>query len=153
MVNYFACVGDLMQTDEVRRLDSFTQHLNTSRLEHCINVSYFSYLICKKIGWDYVSAARAGLLHDFYLYDRHTEKQQEGRHVSAHAKVALRNAQKITQLNKIEADAIEKHMWPMTLSLPRYKESYVVNIVDTFCAAYEFALQTKRRIYSLRAAS
>jgi len=143
---YFTCVNDLTQLDEIRRLDGFTQHLSTSRLEHCVNVSYFSFLICKKLGWDYRSAARAGLLHDFYLYDWRVEKQPEGRHVSAHAKVALRNAHQVTELNEIEADAIVKHMWPMTISLPRYKESYVVNVVDTFCAAYEVVVQTKRSV-------
>ena len=142
---YFACVNDLTQLDDIQRLDGFTQHLNTSRLDHCINVSYFSYRICKKFGWDYRSAARAGLLHDFYLYDWRVEKRPEGRHVSAHAKVALENSKKITSINEVEADAIEKHMWPLTIRLPRYKESYVVNIVDTFCAAYEFTLQAKRR--------
>ena len=142
---YYSCVSDLTQLDEIQRLDGFTQHLNTSRLEHCVNVSYYSYCICKKFGWDYRSAARAGLLHDFYLYDRHEEKESPKHHISAHAKIALNNSQKITSLNKIEADAIVKHMWPMTMRFPKYKESYVVNLVDTFCAAYEFVKQTKRR--------
>ena len=35
--------------------------------EHLIKVSYKSYKIAKKLDLDYVSVARAGLLHDFYL--------------------------------------------------------------------------------------
>jgi len=141
--DYFTCVSELTKLEEIQRLDGFTQHFNTSRLEHCVNVSYFSYKICKRLGWDYRSAARAGLMHDLYLYDRHTEKHPQGRHVYVHAKVALKNARKITSLNKIEADAILKHMWPMTMRLPRYKESYIVNFVDTICAVCEFTTQTK----------
>ncbi|MCL2699704.1 MAG: HD domain-containing protein [Defluviitaleaceae bacterium] len=137
--DYEACVSDLTRHDDIKRLNGFTQHLNTSRLEHCVNVSYFSYLICKKLGWDHRSAARAGLLHDFYHYDWRTQTHTEERHTSAHPKAALENAKKITPLNEIEADAIINHMWPLTFSLPKYRESYVVNLMDTFCAAYEFA--------------
>ena len=40
-------------------------------------------------------------------------------------------------LNNIEKDIIEKHMWPLTLRLPKYKESYVVLMVDKYCALFE----------------
>jgi uncharacterized protein len=40
-------------------------------------------------------------------------------------------------MNNIEKDIIEKHMWPLTLRLPRYKESYVVLMVDKYCAFSE----------------
>jgi uncharacterized protein len=40
-------------------------------------------------------------------------------------------------MNNIEKDIIEKHMWPLTLRLPRYKESYVVLMVDKYCALTE----------------
>lgn len=143
---YLDCVGDLAELEEIKQLDEYSQHLDTSRLEHSVNVSYFSYRVCKKFGWDYVSAARAGLLHDLYYYDWRYEKQPEGRHASAHPIVALRNARKLTEINDIEADAIVKHMWPMTIRFPRYKESYVVNIADKLCAAYEFTSQTGARI-------
>ena len=30
-----------------------------------------------------------------------------------------------------------KHMWPVTLALPRYKESYLVILADKWCALTE----------------
>lgn len=41
----------------------------TSRFQHSLNVSYYSFIICRKFGLDAYSAARAGLLHDLYYYD------------------------------------------------------------------------------------
>ncbi|MDR1687412.1 MAG: hypothetical protein LBS21_02215 [Clostridiales bacterium] len=131
------CVEDLADLPEVQKLADFSQHLNTSRLKHCLNVSYYSYRVCKKFGWNYKAAARAGLLHDFYLYDWRVEKRPEGHHAKAHPQVALKNAREITNLNAIEEDAIVKHMWPITIAFPRYKESYVVSFTDKICAGCE----------------
>ena len=35
-------------------------------------------------------------------------------------------------------DVIVKHMWPLTVKLPKYKESYIVTFVDKYCATVEF---------------
>ncbi len=74
---YLKCVSELLESENVKNLDNYSQHLNTSRLQHSINVSYYSYLICKRLKFDYKSAARAGLLHDLYLYNRHICKFEE----------------------------------------------------------------------------
>ncbi len=134
---YFECVEDLLLLPDVQKLNNYTQHLNTSRLNHSIYVSYLSYKVCKKLGLDYRSAARGGLLHDLYLYDWRVERQPEGRHAFAHPKVALRNAKGLVDLNDIECDSIEKHMWPITFKMPRYKESLIVSLIDTYSAGVE----------------
>lgn len=141
------CVEDLLKLEDVKNLDKYVQHLNTSRLQHSINVAYYSYLVCKKLGFDYRSAARAGMLHDLYLYDWKIEKQPEGRHVSAHPQVALRNARRIVELNEIEIDAIIKHMWPLTIMPPRYKESMVLTFVDKYCAVIEVIYQSYMSVF------
>jgi len=136
-VEYNEYIKDLINLDDVKKLDSYVQHAQTSRLQHSVNVSYYSYLICKRLHLNSRSAARAGLLHDLFLYDWHTEKQPEGLHAYAHPKVALRNAKKIADLNSIEEDAIVNHMFPVTITFPRYFESYVVSMVDKCCAVLE----------------
>lgn len=136
-VEYMSCVWDLMDEEKVQKLDNHVQHCNTSRLQHSINVSYYSFLICRFMGWDYRSAARAGLLHDMFYYDWRVTKRNRTNHASWHPRVAYDNARKITELNKIEKDAILKHMWPCTLLPPRYKESYVLTFVDKTCAVME----------------
>ncbi len=131
------CVKDLIANKKLLELDNFTQHIKTSRLQHSINVAYYSFVICKFLGRDYKSAARAGLLHDFYLYNWRTNKQPEGYHAKAHPIVALRNAKAITKLNKIEENCILRHMWPLTFIPPRYIESIIVSIADKYCASFE----------------
>ena len=134
---FYSCVKDLIENKKLLELKNFTQHIKTSRLQHSINVAYYSFAICKFFGLDYKSAARAGLLHDFYLYDWRKNKQPEGYHAKAHPIVALRNAKSITKLNKIEENSIIRHMWPLTLIPPKYLESIIVSISDKYCACFE----------------
>ncbi len=138
-VEFMDCIKDVYDNEKVKKLDNWEQHNHTSRLQHSINVAYYSYIICKKMGWDYRSAARAGMLHDLFFYDwRKPSSLRTCNHAAWHPLVALDNAKKITELNEIEEDAIKKHMWPCTVVPPKYKESYAVTLADKLCAVIEF---------------
>lgn len=144
---YMECVRDLIDHEIVKSMKNFIQHSNIDCLEHSMTVSYMSYEACKRLGLDYRSAARGGLLHDLFLYDWHTTRTKEGLHGFTHPYTALYNARKYYELNSIEEDIIVKHMWPLTLRLPRYKESVVVSMVDKYCSMAEiFSLERLKRI-------
>ena len=66
---FLNCIQDILEIDDVKQLKSFYQHFKTSRFQHCLNVSYYTFLICRRFHMDYVSATRAALVHDLYLYD------------------------------------------------------------------------------------
>lgn len=131
-------ISDITSNETVQKMKNFRQHYNTSCFEHCKNVAFYSYLICKKYNLDYVSSARAGMLHDLFLYDwRIRQNDRKGFHGFTHPRTALNNATKIFNLNKKEQDIILKHMWPVTLILPKYKESFIITFVDKYCAIQE----------------
>lgn len=137
-VKYNLIIQDLINHWAVQKMNDYKQHCQTSCLEHCLNVSYISYLICKKYNLDYVSSARAGLLHDLFLYDwREKQENAKGLHAFTHPGLALRNSSELFHLNKKEKDIIKKHMWPVTITLPKYKESYIITFVDKYCALFE----------------
>ncbi|ANK59320.1 HD domain-containing protein [Loigolactobacillus backii] len=133
-------VADLLETDAVKRLADYTQHHFSNRLEHSIHVSYRSYLIAKRLKLDTRATARGGLLHDLFYYDWRTTKFDLGTHAYIHPRIALRNAEKLTQLSKKEKDIIIKHMWGATVAPPRYPESLIVSVVDDYCAIDEYAI-------------
>ena len=135
---YIEIISDLLQNEKVNKMKQFRQHHRVSCFEHCLFVSYNTYLICKKYNLDYRSAARAGLLHDLFLYDwRKRENGRKGLHAFTHPKEALRQAQTITYLNKKEKEIIKKHMWPVTVIPPRYLETYIITYVDKYFAVAE----------------
>lgn len=140
-------VSDLINNDTVLKMKNYKQHYETSCFEHCKMVSYYCYLICKKYNLDYISAARAGMLHDLFLYDwRIRENGRKGLHAFTHPKTALENSKKLFNLNEKECDIILKHMWPVTLfNFPKYKESFIITLVDKYCAIQESIKAYKSR--------
>ena len=133
-------VKDLVNNDTVKEMKKYRQHYDVNTFEHCMNVSYISYKICKKLIWDYKSMARAAMLHDLFLYDWRSSKEKlhlDGYHAFVHPKIALENASKLYKLNEKEKDIIVKHMWPVTVALPKYKETYVITLVDKYSALQE----------------
>ena len=116
---YMAEVGHLIQHPKLQKLKEIPHHIHSNRLAHSIHVSYTSYRISKKMGWDTKSTARGALLHDLFYYDWRQVKFNKS-HAWVHPRIAVRNAKKITSLNKKEEDIILKHMWGLTLAPPRY---------------------------------
>jgi len=150
-IEYENCVKDLVQHEMVLSMKNFLQHGNINCLEHSIYVSYLSYLICRQLALDYRSAARGGLLHDFFLYDWHIAKPYKGLHGFIHPTIALRNANEYFNLNHKEKDIILKHMWPLTISMPSYRETLIVSMVDKYCATMEILNWSNRKdVYRLK---
>lgn len=140
--DYLCIVEDILAHDEFRKLNEFTQHGETSVLEHSLKVSFLVFLIGhKKRKIDVVSLTRGALLHDFFLYDWHEKKSKSGRkgfHGFTHPKTALINAEKYFSLNPIEKDMIRTHMWPLTLlHFPKYRESRLLCRVDKIVSLKE----------------
>lgn len=141
---YRVCLGDLAQHPLVHSLNDFGHHLPFSRLDHSLHVSYMAYTACKRMGLDFQSAARGGLLHDFFFYDSRVTKPARGIHCLCHPAIALENAERHFSLNRIERDIILKHMWPVTIIPPMFRESYVVTFLDKYCASREVAVLGSR---------
>ena len=133
---FWECIEDLVNHPMVRQMREYRAHGGVNCFDHSLSVSYMSFLMCRKLGLDYVSAARGGLLHDLFLYDWR-EKNHEGPHCFTHPKTALCNASKICSLNEVEQDIILKHMWPLCSGAPRFKESVIVSTADKICATIE----------------
>lgn len=147
-------IKDIVENSSVLSLKEHIQHMKGSRYKHCYEVAYYTYVFCKKLGLDYISATRGAMLHDFYFYDWRNKgvEGQKRFHAYRHPRIALNNAVENFELNEVEKDIILKHMWPLTIALPRFSESYIVTFVDKYCATREFFrfLKYKKRLRRLR---
>ena len=131
---------DVAEHPVVLRMKKYPHHGDTSCYKHCMRVAYFNYIICKKLHLDAKSAARAGMLHDLFLYDWHTHARETGErlHGFTHAEKAYKNAGKIFRLNRVERDVIRNHMWPVTLrSVPRTREGWMIVLTDKYSGLLE----------------
>lgn len=146
---FLEIIDDLINNETVCQMKNYTQHYDVTTFQHCQNVAFISYKICRKLKLDYVSMARGAMLHDLFLYDWH-EKRPRKRfsdlHAFSHPKIALKNAKNVTKLNKKEEDIIVKHMWPVTPALPRYKETFIITLVDKYSTVVEGINYYKRKL-------
>ena len=135
---FYNIIKDILSHETFQTLHLFKHHYGSNRYEHSISVSYYAYIICKFLKLDYISAARAGLLHDLFLYDCQNPETRPKKHIWKHPRIALTNAEKLFMLNAKEKDIILKHMWPITIVPPQYIESFIVTFVDKYCAFKEW---------------
>ena len=140
-MEYKRIIFDIVDNPEFLKIEKIKHH-NSNRLEHSLKVSYYSYLVSKFLRLNYIETARGGLLHDFYLkttvdYDKFLDKFKL--YTINHPKEAARNSSNSFNLSLKEKDMIESHMFPLSFKIPKYSESWIVNMVDTVISTYEFA--------------
>lgn len=137
---FHSSIKDILTHPTVRSMKQFPHHGKTNCYDHCRHVAYFNYKWCRALNLDCRSAARAGMLHDLFLYDWHTHGKETGKklHGLTHPATALRNARRHFKLNHIETDIILNHMWPVTLlHIPKTREGWIIVIADKYCGLLE----------------
>lgn len=151
---FLSCVQDLLYTPQVQSMKDIRHHPGTSCFDHSLFVSYVAFRLARRWNLDYRTCARAGLLHDLYLYDpkerTFTQDRFEGLQCFAHPRAALKNAWALCgSLSPKEENIIISHMWPLARKMPRYREAFVVNLADKLCASAE-VVGFYRHVYSPR---
>ena len=142
---------DIITTNKFNELKN-EKHHGLTRYKHVMRVSKYTYKISKKLKMDYASATRAALLHDYFTKNDFEENSKSSKELVNHPNVASINAQKEFKLNDLEINAIESHMFPLSKTLPKYKESWLLTLVDKSVATYEmtkFKLTTALTVYTL----
>ena len=124
---YLEDVSDILTNREFLALNCFKHHYATTRLMHSMNVSYISWLLAKKLGCDAKAAARAGLLHDFFLYDPKQGRPSRELQAFCHPKVAAANSKAISPKKKKKPYCLTCFLWAL-FPKPRKPGSLPVRI-------------------------
>ena len=143
--------SDILESENINVLKKCIQHGNVSVFEHSLKVAYLSLKISRmlKLNIDERSLVRGALLHDYFLYDWHVSDKNNRLHAWKHANRAYENANKEFKLNSKEKDIILKHMFPINIKPPKYKESVLVTISDKISATKETILLSNHEIEEL----
>lgn len=144
-IEYREIVNHILNDEKFNEIKKIEHH-GISRFDHSLKVSYYSYKISKFLKLDSEEVARGGLLHDFFLSDE--DRTMKDRFISTfvHPKKAVINAEKEFSISDKERDIIRTHMFPVNLSLPKYTESWLVNVVDKCVGFNEFCHKFGYRI-------
>ena len=129
---YLYIIDHILKNDEFKKMSDIKHH-NTTRMDHSLKVSYYSYKIAKSLRLDYEDVARGGLLHDFYINEiRNCNKIKDKILLfsTKHPNEALINASKNFELSEKEENIKKSHMFPVDYRIPKYAESWIVSLVD-----------------------
>lgn len=137
---YYDIVSDIINNDEFDKIKKIEHH-GITRYEHSLKVSYRSYKIAKALKLNAYETARAGLLHDFFISSNDQTKLNKCISTFTHPYKVVKTVSKNFNVSDRELDIIKTHMFPVNLSIPKYAESWVVNLVDKFIGTYEFSVK------------
>lgn len=137
---------EIINSDMFKREKKYIQHGNYSVYDHSINVAKACYSFVKKfnLNIEMESLIKGALLHDYFLYDWHEKEAYHRLHGVKHPRFSRNNAMRDFGLNKKEENMILSHMFPLGYySIPKYKESIILWLVDKHCATKEIILSSK----------
>lgn len=146
--DWFNIVSEILVNEEFQKRMLFKHHTK-SVWNHCIEVSFNAYKYAIKFNADKRVCAIAGMLHDFYPYawqysqeleiydksylERLTRKEPFFKnHGFTHAREACENYLKFFPHleDKKISNSIIRHMYPLNIIPPKYKEGWIVTLVD-----------------------
>lgn len=122
------------------------KHHGLTRYDHSYSVAYYTYLITKKLNMNYESATKAALLHDFFFDE--VENENGVKRLTNHPKYAVKNAKKYFEINDLEEDIIRHHMFPVTITPPKHKEAWIVDLIDDIISIKDRGIYAKKSINS-----
>lgn len=144
-------IADIKKNENFKDIDREVHH-GVSRYKHSYRVAKGVYKLSKSLNFKtYREATRAALLHDFY-FNYQLEEMKEAKKFYEHAYFAKENASIFFDLNDMQKNMIESHMFPCGKTLPKYKESVCLTIVDKLVSLYElprYKMSLKISLYLL----
>lgn len=141
--DFYYIVEDILENKEFKKLEEIKHH-GITRYNHLLRVAYHTYKFTKGKNLKYVEATRGALLHDFFFYETNNLSTYDS--LRKHSNYALENACKHFSLTELEKDIIKTHMYPVTKTMPHYKESYIVDLIDDIASLYERTYSIRNRV-------
>lgn len=151
-VNYIG--SDIIKSDLFKRGILQTHHGRTTVANHSLRVAMMStriglFLYRHGFRVDLSSLIKSALTHDVGIIGR-----DDGRFhglkeccLFQHPKDSLKVYKTCYgSLNSIESNAIRTHMFPFCLSLPIYRESWILTISDKIVSIVEITTDTDKKI-------
>ncbi len=128
--------GDIINSEDFKRMFSQRHHLKDSLGRHTVSTARMSLKICdflnrRGISVDEEKVVRIALLHDLGMLDRNERYKNNYECGRLHPGNSAEAAKKLwPNIDDESLDAIKSHMWPLSLSVPKTKEAFILCLAD-----------------------
>jgi uncharacterized protein len=130
---------DILTHDIFLETKKIYSHGSISIHDHSVAVAELAFSMAEDdLNIDKRCVVRAGLLHDFFLYEWHIPGIRYIFHGWRHPVIAAEKAREVFDISNKEYSCIKTHMWPWTLlSIPVCREGWIISLADKITAFKE----------------
>ena len=133
---------DILFSERFFKAGEVRHHYNTSVADHSERTAAYAMRICSWLKRHSVriseeDVVRACLLHDIGMTDEKVSGSVSFRKAYLHPKRSEQIAKNEFQANEVQCNAIRRHMWPICLIPPKFREGWVVMAADKCCSLWE----------------
>ncbi len=128
--------GDIIRSEEFKRMFSQRHHIKDSLGRHTVSTARMGlkisdFLERRGITVDERKVVRIALLHDLGMLDRNERYKNNYECGRLHPGNSAEAAKKLwPNIDDESLDAIKSHMWPLSLSVPKTKEAFILCLAD-----------------------
>lgn len=147
--------GDIVGSDRFRKAWNIGHHVRYNVAVHSLEAACYALRIARwfarhGIKVNEEDVVRAALLHDLGMTDDRVSKSPSYRKAYSHPRAGYRIAKEEFHANKVQLEAIRRHMWPICVLPPLHLTGWIVLTADKASASREAkevaALKTLERI-------
>lgn len=149
-------IEDILENPAFQDLKNYAHHGPENTVyEHSLATARVAYALGRRLGLRkeaLCSLTRVALLHDFFGYDWHEDwyrsfvRRYHGlrrfthMHAFVHGEIAALRAKIYFDLNEKQCGSIASHMFPLSTTLPKSREAWLVTLADKMVASKEMSV-------------
>ena len=139
---------DILSSARFEKAGTVRHHITGNVAEHSRNTAEYGRRMCEWLNRHGIDVSeedvvQACLLHDIGMTEDRVHDSAGWRKAFWHPRKGARIARDEYHVNKVQYNAIKRHMWPICIIPPRYKEGWVVMAADKYCSIRELSRKRK----------
>ena len=143
---------DIIHSESFEKAKHVPHHIHYTVAIHSVEAAVYALLITRwlkkhhtALKVDEREVVRAALLHDIGMTLDEIHDSPSYRKAFSHPKEGHRIARDVYHLNKIQLEAIRRHMWPIGIIPPRHLMGWIIVMADNMSSFNEASTMIKSR--------
>ena len=148
---------DIIHSDRFEKAKHVSHHIKFTVAIHSVEVAMYALLIVRALKRRHLATkvderdlVRAALLHDIGMTNDQVHDSPSYKKAFSHPKEGLRIARDEFHLNKIQLNAIHRHMWPIGIIPPQHITGWILTMADNMSSFNEGTAMLKEKLRKRR---
>ncbi len=153
----FSYGADIIKSDRFKKAKRIQHHINYNVAVHSVEVAMYALLIVRCLKKHHLAKrlderdlVRAALLHDIGMTNDAVHDSPSYKKAFSHPREGFRIARDEFNLNKLQLNAIKRHMWPIGIIPPTHVIGWILTTADHMSSVNEGLAMLKAQMKNLK---